>query len=185
MTDKPILQDIARLDLSRFERPDITGNRGVVWRAAWYLVNALVFQNAIGGLLPGRLKAALLRVFGARIGAGLVCKPRVTIKYPWFLTIGDHVWIGEGVWIDNLCMVEIGSHVCLSQGVKILTGSHDWNKPTFPFFAVPVTIGNGVWVTAFRVVRPGAAIPPHMAVLQDVGRQKTADAHIAPQSLSS
>ena len=110
-------------------------------------------------------------MFGARVGTGFVCKPRVNIKYPWLLTVGDHVWIGEGVWIDNLSTVEIGSNVCLSQGVKILTGSHDWNQPEFPFFTLPVIIGDGVWVTAFRILRPGAEVPPQMVVLDDIGRR--------------
>lgn len=168
MQDRPPLRSIAQLELSRFRRPDIRGNRGLLWRAAWYVVNALFFQSAVLALLPGPAKAVILRAFGAKIGRGLVCKPRVTIKYPWFLELGDHVWIGECVWIDNLCMVTVGSNVCLSQGVRLLTGSHDWDSEEFTFFARSITIAEGVWVTAFRVLRPGVAIPAHVAVTDDV-----------------
>ncbi len=151
---------IAGHDLSRFERPDIPGNRNLVWRAAWYLVNAILFQGAILGLLPGRAKAAILRLFGARVGRGFVCKPRVSIKYPWFLEIGDHVWLGEMVWIDNHTKVRIGSHVCISQGAYIFTGNHDWNDPHFRFFCEPVTIGDGAWIGAFSRLGPGTTVPP-------------------------
>src|ERR1022692_447712 len=51
----------------------------------------------------------LLRLFGARIGHGVIVKPGVRIKYPWLLSVGDYSWIGEDVWIDNLAKVEIGS----------------------------------------------------------------------------
>ncbi|MBL6427653.1 MAG: colanic acid biosynthesis acetyltransferase WcaF [Maritimibacter sp.] len=125
----------------------------------------MFFQSAIMGLIPSRAKAVVLRGFGAKIGEGLVCKPRVTIKYPWFLELGDHVWLGEMVWIDNSCLVRIGDNCCISQGAYIFTGNHDWSDPAFSFFARPVTLGNGVWVTAFNRLGPGADIPTGHAVL--------------------
>jgi putative colanic acid biosynthesis acetyltransferase WcaF len=150
---------VRTMDLAAYERPAIPGNRGLPWRAAWYLVGALVFRGAILGLLPSRLKAALLRAFGARVGRGLVCKPRVLIKYPWFLELGDHVWLGEGVWIDNHCPVRIGSNVCISQGAYLFTGNHDWNDPRFRFFCRPIAIGDGCWVGAMARIGPGSILP--------------------------
>ena len=106
---------IQGMDLSRLRAAGaFPGNRNIAWRAAWYLVNAFLFQGAVLSLIPSSWKAAILRAFGAKVGKGLVCKPRVTIKYPWFLELGDHVWLGEMVWIDNHCTVRIGSQ-CLHQ----------------------------------------------------------------------
>ena len=132
---------ITGVDLARYAEPVIPGNRSVAWRIAWHIVSALAFQSSL--VLPSRWKAAVLRCFGARIGSGLVIKPRVTIKYPWFLELGDHVWLGEGVWIDNHTTVAIGSHVCISQGAYLFTGNHDWNDPRFRFFCHPITIADG------------------------------------------
>ena len=160
----PRYRAIDGLELGRFRRPRIDGNRPLAWRAAWYLVNGLFFQSAFFGLVPARFKALLLRRFGARVGVGLVCKPRVSIKSPWFLEIGDHVWIGEMVWIDNHCPVRIGSNVCVSQGVAIFTGNHDWSDPGFAFFAAAVEIGDGSWVTAFQRLGPGTRVPPRVVV---------------------
>ena len=151
---------IATHDLSSYRRPAIEGNRPLAWRMAWYLVNALIFESSLLGLLPSSLKARILRLFGARVGTGLVIKPRVTIKYPWFLDIGDHVWIGEMSWIDNHCAVEIGSHVCISQGARLFTGNHDWNDTCFSFFCQPVRIGAGSWIGAFSILPPGTDIAP-------------------------
>jgi len=152
----PVRRRIAGVDLARYAEPVIPGNRALAWRIAWHLVSALVFQSAL--VLPSRCKAALLRAFGARIGHGLVIKPRVSIKYPWFLELGDHVWLGEGVWIDNHTTVEIGSDVCISQGAYLFTGNHDWNDPAFRFFCRPIAIQDGVWVAARAVICPGSLL---------------------------
>ncbi len=109
-------------------------------------------------MLPSRWKAALLRRFGARVGRGLVVRPRVTIKYPWFLALGDHVWLGEQVWIDNHCPVTLGSSVCLSQGAYLFTGNHDYHDPGFRFFCKPVAIDDGAWVGARAIVCPGSVL---------------------------
>ena len=147
---------IARVDLARYAEPVIPGNRSTLWRIAWHIVSALLFQSAL--VLPSRGKAALLRAFGARIGTGLVIKPRVTIKYPWFLELGDHVWLGEGAWIDNHTTVAVGSDVCISQGAYLFTGNHDYDHPRFRFFCKPITIEDGAWVGARAVVCPGSVL---------------------------
>jgi putative colanic acid biosynthesis acetyltransferase WcaF len=147
---------IAGVDLARYEEPVIPGNRGVAWRVAWYACNAALFHSAL--VLPSRWKAALLRGFGARVGRGVVIKPRVTIKYPWFLELGDHVWLGEGVWIDNHTTVALGSNVCVSQGAYLFTGNHDWDDPRFRFFCKPIRIEDGVWVGAKALICPGSLL---------------------------
>jgi putative colanic acid biosynthesis acetyltransferase WcaF len=136
--------------------PVIPGNRSLAWRIAWLLASALLFQSAL--VLPSRTRAAVLRAFGARIGTGLVIRPRVTVKYPWFLELGDHVWLGEGVWIDNHTTVRLGSHVCISQGAYLFTGNHDWNDPLFRFFCQPIVLEDGVWVAAKAMICPGSVL---------------------------
>jgi putative colanic acid biosynthesis acetyltransferase WcaF len=79
----------------------------------------------------------------------------VNIKHPWRLVVGDHVWIGEGVWIDNLAKVEIGSNVCISQGALLLTGSHDYTVPAFTLVLGEIYLEDGVWVAANAVLCPG------------------------------
>ena len=92
---------------------------------------------------------------------GVVIKPGVNIKYPWKLEIGNHSWIGEQVWIDNLAGVKIGSNVCLSQGAMLLCGNHNYKKSTFDLIVKDIILEDGVWIGAQSVVCPGVVCNTH------------------------
>jgi putative colanic acid biosynthesis acetyltransferase WcaF len=144
------------MNLSRYDNSHYHPGAGTLRRAAWYVFNALVFDSWV--MPVSAVKRPLLRLFGARIGRGVVIKPRVNIKNPWRLSIGDHCWVGEGVWIDNVADVRIGSNVCLSQGAYLVTGNHDYRDDAFRLVTGDITIEDGVWVAAFAVVCPGVTI---------------------------
>ena len=125
----------------------------------WYFVNILFFKNSLN-VFSG-LKVRILRGFGAELGEGVVIKPSVNIKFPWKLRIGAYSWIGEEVWIDNLSEVVIGSHVTLSQGSLLLTGTHDHSKTSFDFLSNPIVLEDGVWIGARAVVYGGVICRTH------------------------
>lgn len=141
--------------LDRFQNSDYRRGASKFKEALWLAVSGLLVES----WLPGsKWRVALLRLFGARIGKGVVIKPHVRVKFPWRLKIGDHCWIGEEVWIDNLANVEIGCHVCLSQRAYLCTGSHDWSRETFDLIVCPITIADHAWVCAFAVLAPGTSL---------------------------
>jgi len=148
----------AKTDLSQFNN-DWYRPGSPVLRALWFVVNALFFINP---LFPfSRVKCALLRTFGAKIGRGVIIKPGVNIKYPWFLEIGTHSWIGEKVWIDNLGHVKIGAHCCLSQGAMLLCGNHNYASVGFDLTVGCITLEDGVWIGAKSLVGPGVTCKSH------------------------
>lgn len=133
---------------------------GASWkRLLWYFANVLVMKNS--WLPSSGLKVRVLRVFGAKIGVGVNIKPCVNVKYPWLLEIGDHTWIGENVWIDNLAKVRIGSNVCISQGAMLLCGNHNYKKTTFDLIIGEITLKDGSWIGAKAVVCPGITTHSH------------------------
>lgn len=125
----------------------------------WYFVNVLFFINPLNPV--SKLKVVLLKLFGAKIGQGVVIKPGVNIKYPWLLSIDDYTWIGEKVWIDNLAQVTIGKNVCLSQEAMLLCGNHNYKKSTFDLIVGKITIEDGAWIGAKSVVCPGVHVESH------------------------
>ncbi len=108
-----------------------------------------------------KCKVWVLRVFGAKIGKGVVIKQGVNVKNPWHLEVGDYSWIGEKVWIENLAPVKIGAHCCLSQGAMIMTGNHNYKKSSFDLMVAPVTLEDGVWIGARATVCPGVICKSH------------------------
>lgn len=148
-----------RLDLSTYNNSWYSPGASMLKMAMWYVINSAVFKNS---LFPfGKLKLILLKLFGARIGKGVVVKPCVNIKYPWNLSIGDYVWVGENVWIDNLTKVTIGSNVCISQGAMLLCGNHDYKSKSFDLIVREITLEDGVWVGAKSTVCPGVTMHTH------------------------
>lgn len=144
-----------RRDLSGFSGSGYEIGRGRHWQIAWLLVSGTVFMR---WWLPAKVRVAILRFFGAEIGANVLVRHRVRVHWPWKLSVGDNTWIGEGVWLLNLEPIALGHDVCISQDALLCSGSHDRRSPTFEFDNGPITVGHGAWVAARAVVLRGVGI---------------------------
>lgn len=142
--------------LDRYTTASYTPGAGLPKQLLWYFIGAPLFSSY---LIPfSGFKVALLRWFGASVGQGVRIKPRVRVKFPWRLTLGDYVWIGEGAWLDNIAPIAIADHVCLSQDVYLCTGNHDWSHPDFKLRPATIQIESGSWIAARAVVGPGVTV---------------------------
>jgi putative colanic acid biosynthesis acetyltransferase WcaF len=150
--------NLMQTELSKF---DVSGYKaGPKWKViTWFFINYLILNSAFPW--PYKFKSFLLRLFGAKVGTGLIIKIRVRIKNPWRLQIGHHCWIGEDVWIDNLEDVTIGNNVCISQGAILLTGNHNYTISSFPYKLGKIIIDDGAWIGAKAVVCSGVTCHSH------------------------
>lgn len=91
----------------------------------------------------------------------------VTILSPFFCDYGSHISIGDCTYINfNLTVLDeapvtIGSHVFIGPGCSLLTAVHpldaqERNKGTEK--ALPITIGDSVWLGGNVTVLPGVTI---------------------------
>ena len=143
------------MHLDKFDNSNFDRGRPWLVEALWRLVEGLFLQS----WLPGSgWRVAVLKLFGAKLGTGVVIKPHVKVKFPWKLRVGNYSWIGEEVWIDNLAEVQIGSHCCISQGVYLCTGNHRWDQDSFDLETSPIRIGDHCWVGAMSRLGPGAVV---------------------------
>lgn len=134
-------------------------------RESWDRPRAVVYCWALCELLfvtsawqpSSRLRVAVLRLFGADIGKDVVFRSRTRVRFPWKLKIGSRAWIGEGVWIHNQNLVEIGEDAAVSQETFITTGSHAHRKD-MALVTRPIKIGDGSWVTSRCIILGGAHI---------------------------
>lgn len=147
-----------KTDLASFNNSWYKPGASFLKRGLWYCFNNVFFCSRFPF---NQFKVFLLRLFGARVGKKVVIKPGVNIKAPWFLLIGDFVWVGENVWIDNLVKVSIASNVCISQGAMLLTGNHDYSKSSFDLITKEIVLEEGVWIGAKAVVCPGITCASH------------------------
>ena len=147
-----------KTDLSKYNNDWYRPGASLLVRVIWYLVNRTFF---ISYFPFSSIKIFFLRMFGARIGKGVVLKPHLNIKYPWRLSVGNYSWIGEGVWIDNLDDVVIGDNCCISQGAMILCGNHNFKKSTFDLMTGKVVLEDGVWIGAKSMLCGGVSCKSH------------------------
>ena len=118
-----------------------------------------IFRPLVSSFIPGsHWRSLILILFGAQIGVSVKLCPGLKIKMPWKLLIGDYSWIGEEVWIDNISPVKISDNVCISQGVYLCTGNHNFKKSSFDLISKPIIIDSHVWIGAKSVIGPGYRI---------------------------
>jgi putative colanic acid biosynthesis acetyltransferase WcaF len=144
------------VQLSHFDKTRYEPGRPRATQILWFLVGLPLLR--CGWIPSSGFRCRLLRWFGARIGTGVVCKPGMRVKFPWRLTVGEHSWIGEDCWIDNLANVTIGSNCCLSQGAYLCTGNHDWTDEAFALIVQEIRVEDGSWIGARATVLPGVTL---------------------------
>ena len=147
---------MSRVDLSSYDNSWYWPGRSKLVRALWFFIGLPIVRSS---LLPSSsIRRIVLRSFGAKLERGVVLKPGIRVKSPWFLSIGKNSWIGEDVWIDNLVEVKIGANVCISQGAYLCTGNHDWSDISFGLNVRQIVLEDGSWVGARALLGPGVII---------------------------
>ena len=141
--------------------------------------------HTLVALVGGRLRAGLLRLRGARVGAktglgarcivdralGVTIGERVMLEPDVYLKlvsdtakleIGDHTFVGRGVEFDVLGRISIGEHTLIAPRCFITDHAHGvasgLRMDQQPTAVLEVVIGSDVWLGAGTVVLPGVRI---------------------------
>ena len=144
------------IQLDQFCNDDFDRGASPLKEAFWRLLMWPIFGDAFP--VPSGFRASTLRLFGATIGKDNVLRGNLKIHFPWRLSTGDHVWIGEGCTLLNLDWIEIEQHCCISQESFLCTGSHDPMDDTVPLQTGPIRVGAHSWIGARTFVGKGVEI---------------------------
>lgn len=123
-----------------------------IWLKAWakrVLTASQLFSSC--------WRLARLSQGGARLESPCFLSPCKMIGRAKNLQIGANSFIGR-VEIHLHAQVNIGRHVILNDGVRLLTGSHEVNDPSFRLTAEPIHIGDRAWIATGVIVLPGVTI---------------------------
>lgn len=108
----------------------------------------------------------------------------VNIDTPFYCDYGRHIHLGSNVIININCTfvdcnrIEIGNNVLIASNVQIYTATHptavderlvaNWvesdENPYFRTFALPVKIGNNVWIGGGAIILPGVVIGDNVVI---------------------
>lgn len=143
-------------DLKNFTVPKTFRGRSKITVQLWWIIQSTLFAWSPQVLFGWR--RFLLRLFGAKIGTGVLIRPTARVTYPWNLEIGDYSWVGEDCVIYNLAKIKIGNNVVLSHKVYLNTGGHDYKKPSFDIFAEPIVLEDECWLTTDVYVASGITV---------------------------
>ncbi|MHC4414248.1 MAG: WcaF family extracellular polysaccharide biosynthesis acetyltransferase [Planctomycetota bacterium] len=138
-----------------------------VGRAVWMVLGKPLFRMSFHNWY--RLRAALLRLFGAKIGKGVAIRPTANIEVPWMIEVEDDATIGDYAILYSLGRIRIGKRSIISQYAHLCAGTHDYTDHTFRLIRAPLTVGDDVWIGADAFIGPGV----HVGSLSVVGARSS------------
>lgn len=142
------------IDISNKPSPHSAANK--LKRVVWNLVQATVFRWVPRPM--HRVRARILRLFGARVSLKARVCPRAKVWAPWNLVMHDFATLADDV--DCYCVdtIEIGEHTTVSQYSYLCGATHDHEQARFPLVPKPIRIGKSCWIAADVFVGPGVTI---------------------------
>jgi maltose O-acetyltransferase len=105
--------------------------------------------------------AGALRELIGTLGEG------VNIQPPFFCDYGANIELGDRVFMNFNCVlldcapIRVGARTQLASAVQVVTATHPLDpdeRAAGPEYALPITIGEDVWIGAGAIVLPGTTI---------------------------
>jgi acetyltransferase-like isoleucine patch superfamily enzyme len=115
----------------------------------------------VDNMVSMRLRARLLRAFGATVGEGVHIRGGLLVLERFGISIGNGAYIGDGCTFDCSAPIRVGDHVFIAYGVTLVTGTHAIGPHECragEWLPRGITIGDGCWIGARAVILPGVHI---------------------------
>jgi acetyltransferase-like isoleucine patch superfamily enzyme len=121
----------------------------------------LVFQY--NSSLPSEIdkRNELIKKLFCRTGEKFIIEPPFHCDYGYNITIGNNFYSNYNLVILDCARTEIGDNVLIGPNVSIYTAGHPLHyelRNQDYEFALPIRIGNNVWIGGNVVINPGISI---------------------------
>ncbi len=147
---------MTELQLSQYDQSTYERGRPIWVVFLWDIVQTFLIHLSPHGFYAWR--RWLYRLFGARIGKGVLIRKSVICNYPWKLSVGDYSWIGDQATLYSLDYITIADNVVISQQAYLCTGSHDYQSRSFSLIVNPISISTDSWIALGALVMPGITV---------------------------
>jgi putative colanic acid biosynthesis acetyltransferase WcaF len=145
-------------------------------RAIWKFVWAVLYRPTPAFFFAWR--RVLLRLFGAKVGAGAHPYPAARIWAPWNLVMGEASCLANRVNCYSVDRVILGKNVVISEDAYLCAASHDFRDPDFPLITAPIEIKEEVWVAAGAFIGPGVTVGTRAVVGARAVVMRNVDANV-------
>lgn len=143
-------------DLKNFKVTEGFRGKSKVVVQLWWIVESTFF--ALSPQFFYGWRRFLLKMFGAKIGKGVLIRSSAKFTYPWKVSIGDYSWIGEETVLYSLDEIIIGKNVAVAHGVYFNTGLHDYKTEEFTILSKKIVLEDECWITNDVYIAPGVSI---------------------------
>ena len=112
-------------------------------------------------------RRALLRELFAALGEETIIRPSFRCDYGFNITIGARSFVNYNCVFLDCSQISIGDEVQIAPGVHLYTATHPLDpqqRRSGIEQALPITIGDGVWLGGGAIVCPGITIGENTVV---------------------
>jgi maltose O-acetyltransferase len=113
------------------------------------------------------LRLELLAGMFRQLGEGVIVKPPLRCDYGYNVSIGARTFINYDCVLLDCNLITIGEEVQIAPGVHLYTATHPLDAATRRSgleYALPIAIGDGVWLGGGTIVCPGVTIGENTVV---------------------
>lgn len=110
---------------------------------------------------------ALLAELFTSVGAEAVVEPPLHCDYGFNVSVGERFYANVGCVFLDCAPIEIGERALLGPGVHLYAATHTLDAETRRQgleYALPITIGDDVWIGGGVIVLPGVTIGDRAAI---------------------
>lgn len=125
-------------------------------RFLWHIVYLVAFRPT--PIFLHAWRAFILRKFGAKIDHGVHVYPSAKIWAPWNLVMEKDSCLAGNVDCYNVALVTLGEGATVSQYTYLCTASRDYQDPSLPLMAAPISLSAKAWVAADVFIGPGVTV---------------------------